>query len=194
MCSWGSSPRGDPRPQVSDYRLESGPARNSGMHAEAAVSQAAHSAGAGVLGAPCWGPSLTRGEPCSASAFPLHPHPRPQYRWPFLPGALLLPGWGQAAPRDPAVQPWAHELAALHSFWKLWAARPVVRSQVWETVGGTYLPKWAPPGVAGVPVVRISATAHGPGWWSRGGRSAGSLRPGPSLFSEACRGVSACDE
>lgn len=64
--------------------------------------------------------------------FPLHPHPRPQYRWPFLPGALLLPGWGHAAPRDPAVQPWAHELAALHSFWKLWAARPVVRSQVWE--------------------------------------------------------------
>lgn len=66
--------------------------------------------------------------------FLLHP-------WVLCSGVAACAPWmGTSPPCDPAVQLWAHALAALRLLWNLWEVRGVVH-------GGTRVPKWArPPG------------------------------------------------
>lgn len=76
--------------------------------------------------------------------------------------AACAPWMGPSSPRDPAVQLWAHALAALRLLWNLWEVRGVVH-------GGDHVPKW--PSLL-APPVQISAIAYGPGWWSHSGQDA----------------------
>ena len=95
-----------------------------------------------------WGPQdrqehtqrpAPRGEPSSASTLSSAPLPWPRTGVLCSGVAACAPWMGPSPPRDPAVQLWAHALAALHLLWNFWE----VRGAAW---GGPCSKMAQPPG------------------------------------------------